>query len=177
MGRDSQWRGRRAGAGLALFAIVAFAACGGGGQSGTYGASAGAANGAGSATGAQPSRNGTFAPGILVDIPKPGGAQPLSGPIQQGSTTTQTFRVDGLSPSALIVFYESALTSGWTVSSPAAPLGRCVVNNDVPAVGCTYRGSWTSGPQTLLITTSSDTSTVGNSINESQLTLEVSGAG
>jgi hypothetical protein len=152
-------------AALVLATALALAACGGGSR--------------GPATGTalldQPAGDGAgvFVPGAISDLPKPGSAQPLSPPMQAGPDWTQSFRVVGLMPRDVIMFYEGALT-GWGATAPAAATGGCKPEPRA-ADRCTYRGVWTTGTTTLEVTADPNDTVNGDNGADTELNLLLSG--
>jgi hypothetical protein len=77
-------------------------------------------------------------------IPTPAGAVPSSGPTVSGSTTLQSYDVDGMSVADLASYFEGALPSaGWATGG--APSGDG---------GTDWTGSWVKDGATLTITAS-----------------------
>jgi hypothetical protein len=131
------------GAGLALVAAVALVACAG---------DAPPSAGGNELLGAQPVRNGRFAPGAFVDLPKPDGARPYGAPTLADGTWTQSFEVDGLSPAQTMQFFLTVLeTRGWGESPPLSPLGACDPAGGAVGSDCTYRAVWIRGGETLRV--------------------------
>jgi hypothetical protein len=136
-------RRRCFGAGLVLAAALALTACGG------DPASEGVSEGVG--VGAQPLQNGTFGPGILVNLPKPAAARPFAAPAHRHGTWVQSFEIDGLSPLETMQYFESALPPVWEESTPSMPLGSCFPPGGESDSQCTYRETWIQGTQRLEI--------------------------
>jgi hypothetical protein len=101
--------------------------------------------------GADPLRNGAFAPGIFVDLPKPAESKPFGAPALKHGTWVQSFEVDGLSPSETVQYYESALKPEWEESTPLLPLGSCFPPGGSAESQCTYREIWIQGTERLEI--------------------------
>ena len=133
-------RRARVGAGLTLVAALALTACG-----------ADTTTSGGVGVGAQPLGNGTFAPGVFVDLPKPGGSRPYGGPTLRHGTWVQSFEVDGLSPMETMQFFQSALRRRWEADPPPLPLGGCFPPGGASGTQCTYRGTWIRGTERLEI--------------------------
>jgi hypothetical protein len=133
--------------GLALVAAVALVAC-----AGTTSTTISTTVEGNPAAGAQPVRNGIFAPGTFVDLPKPDGARPYGAPTLKHGTWTQSFEVDGLGPAQTMQFFLPVLEDrGWGESPPLPSLGVCEPAGGAPGSGCTYRSVWIRGGETLRI--------------------------
>ena len=161
-------RGGLAAVGLTVIAVLMLAACGGTDRG---------SSGAEDVVGDEPASNGTLAPAELVDLPLPGGSQLSDGPAEIGAVWTQSFRVDGLSPEAAMGFYETALGDAWSESVPAAALAGCTPTaSPVGDGGCTYRGTWKNGAESLQITASPDVTDASDLGNGTVVSFSLTGA-
>jgi hypothetical protein len=69
----------------------------------------------------QPVASGGFDAGAMADVPVPDAAQASGAASTSGSTTTQSYLVDGVDPQQLITTYQQlATTAGWTVQTAPA---------------------------------------------------------
>jgi hypothetical protein len=66
----------------------------------------------------EPVASGGFAPGDMSNVPVPADATPSGGASSSGSSTTQSYLVDGVTAEQLINDYQSLATGqGWEVES------------------------------------------------------------
>ena len=109
---------------------------------------------------AQPNPTGGFQAGPLTGVPVPDAASASGGPVTSGTTTTQSYLIEGVTPQQLITD-EQNLTeqAGWTVENAAA-------RNDTD-----WTLTMSQGDTTLLITTSP--ANTANQTDQAQLSLEI----
>jgi hypothetical protein len=155
-------RDRHVAASFAILAALVLASCGG---------SSGGSNGA------QPVRNGNFAPGAFIDLPKPGGQQSFGPPTDQNGTWVQSFEITGLDSSETMQFYVTALGSDWTKISGPTRLGHCSAPGGNPGNGCTYRAVWSNSPEQLEIVAGPDGTNKGGVGDGTELSLLLTGGG
>jgi hypothetical protein len=124
--------------------------------------------------GAEPLGNGTFAPGLFVNLPKPAESKSFGAPALKHGTWVQSFAVDGLSPLETMQYYESALKPDWDESTPSLALGSCFPSGGNADSHCTYREIWIQGTQRLeVVAGPAGTTAVGDG---TELSLLLEGA-
>lgn len=102
-------------------------------------------------------------PSQLGDVPVPAGASPSGPPVVNGSVTTRTFRVTGLTPERTVDFYvTNGPSRGWDVDTPPHRTGTT-----------DWQVVLRSGSRSLTVSSAPWTGQAGGGEDVSELTIMV----